>query len=66
MEILKTNEDTDILVRGLEIGFLVEKSRQQGFLDVRNSKELENLKLSGDDLDSLFTELQKQEVIIVY
>lgn len=66
MEILKINEDIDLLVRGLEIGFLVEKSRQQGFLDVRNSKELENLNLNGDDLDFLFTELKKQEVIIIY
>lgn len=66
MGILKINEDIDLLVRGLEIGFLVEKSREQGFLDVKNSKELENLKLSDDDLDFLFTELRKQEVIIIY
>lgn len=66
MEILEINEDIEILVRGLEIGFLVEKSSREGFLNVRNSKELQSLKLSGNDLDFLFGQLEEQNIEIVY
>lgn len=59
-------EDIEILVKGLEIGFLVEKASEEGFLDIRNSEELERLNLTGDDVDFLFMELGKRQIEIVY
>ena len=66
MEILKINEDIETIVRGLEIGFLVEKSSREGFLNVRTSKEFQNLKLDAFDINFLFSQLEEQNIKIMY